>query len=46
MKLRHGLELEEQVGALWHRLVGQPSSMTTYPEATVALEPMREVLAL
>ena len=32
------LELEETVGEVWHRLVGQTRSLPRYPEHAVALE--------
>jgi nitric oxide reductase NorD protein len=39
------LELEEGVGRFWHRLVGSTSSMPRYPQATVAFEEMKPLLA-
>lgn len=39
------LELEEQIGHLWHRLVGQTEHSTPhYPSATVSLESIRAAL--
>jgi nitric oxide reductase NorD protein len=40
------LEYEEKVGRLWHRLIGEPSSWPSFPEAAVELEGMRNALAV
>lgn len=39
------LELEETVGKVWHRLVGQTRSLPRYPEHAVALDEVKPVLA-
>ena len=40
------LEYEEQFGRLWHRLVGERSSLPRFPEAAVALADERRRLAV
>ncbi|EME71092.1 nitric oxide reductase activation protein [Paramagnetospirillum caucaseum] len=40
------LELEERVGTLWHRWVGEKASWPSFPEAEVTLESMRPRLAV
>lgn len=40
------LELEEQAGRLWHRLLGQRPSWPTFPAAAVELEPLKASLAV
>jgi nitric oxide reductase NorD protein len=40
------LELEEQVGWAWHRLVGDRASYASHPEAEVALADIRSMLAV
>lgn len=40
------LELEEQIGRYWHRLVGQTASMPDYPEAAVTLDSVRASLSV
>lgn len=44
--MTHWLELEEQVGMLWHRLVAAPPSYPQYPQAAVALEEVQTVLGV
>jgi nitric oxide reductase NorD protein len=39
-------ELEEKVGRLWHRLVGEAPSWPRYPEAAVTLDQVRGQLAV
>ncbi|TAN61377.1 MAG: protein norD, partial [Magnetospirillum sp.] len=46
MSLLDGLELEERVGGLWHRLVGDKASWPHFPEAEVRLESLRGQLAV
>jgi nitric oxide reductase NorD protein len=41
-----GLELEERVGSLWHRLVGGRASWPSHPEAAVRLGSVRGALAV
>ncbi|CUW41080.1 NorD protein required for nitric oxide reductase (Nor) activity [Magnetospirillum sp. XM-1] len=40
------LELEERVGEVWHRWVGEKASWPTFPEAAVTLDSMRPRLAV
>ncbi|MBC7951262.1 MAG: VWA domain-containing protein [Rhodospirillaceae bacterium] len=42
----HGLELEERVGLLWHRLIGEKTSWPRHPEAEIKLTDMRASLAI
>ncbi|CAA7617832.1 Protein NorD [Candidatus Terasakiella magnetica] len=46
MKLLQFLELEERVGTLWHRLVGEKASWPHFPTAEVRLEQVRGPLAV
>ncbi|MBR9972147.1 nitric oxide reductase activation protein NorD [Magnetospirillum sulfuroxidans] len=46
MSVLQGLELEEKVGRLWHRLVGEKHSWPRYPEAGVPLDHVRGQLAV
>ena len=46
MNLFHALELEERVGGLWHRLVGDRASWPTHPAAEVRLDVVRASLAV
>lgn len=46
MGILHFLEPEEQVGALWHRLVGDRASYADHPEAAVTLAEMRPMLGV
>ncbi len=46
MGVLDALELEERVGALWHRLVGERASMPSYPEAAIELDSLRPLLAV
>jgi len=46
MSLLSFLELEERVGTLWHRWVGDKASWPSHPEAAVTLESMRPRLAV
>ncbi|MGE5504384.1 MAG: nitric oxide reductase activation protein NorD [Actinomycetota bacterium] len=41
-----GLELEEKVGSLWHRLVGERASWPSHPEAAMSLDQVRGALAV
>ncbi|MBI5162287.1 MAG: VWA domain-containing protein [Magnetospirillum sp.] len=41
-----GLELEERIGLLWHRLVGDKASWPRHPEAAVALDTVRSQLGV
>ena len=40
------LELEEQVGRVWHRLAGRPTSFPQFPEAAVELAELRASLGV
>ncbi|BAE51746.1 nitric oxide reductase activation protein NorD [Paramagnetospirillum magneticum] len=40
------LELEERVGTLWHRWVGEKASWPSFPEAQVSLDSVRPRLAV
>lgn len=40
------LEYEEQVGRLWHRLIGEPASWPSYPTAAVELASLKNALAV
>ncbi|MDA8232743.1 MAG: VWA domain-containing protein [Magnetospirillum sp.] len=40
------LELEERVGSLWHRMVGEAASYPRHPEAAVALDSVRGRLSV
>ncbi|ADE14697.1 von Willebrand factor type A [Nitrosococcus halophilus Nc 4] len=40
------LELEEQIGRYWHRLVGQAASYPYHPEAAVTLDSVRASLSV
>lgn len=40
------LELEERVGTLWHRWVGERPSWPSYPEAEITLDSLRPRLAV
>lgn len=42
----HWLELEEQVGWMWHRLVGDRASYPDHPDAAVTLAATRQMLAV
>jgi nitric oxide reductase NorD protein len=46
MSLLHALELEERVGQLWHRMVGERPSWPRFPEAAVTLDSVRGPLAV
>jgi len=46
MNLFHALELEERVGGLWHRLVGDRASWPSHPAAEVRLDAVRGRLAV
>jgi nitric oxide reductase activation protein len=40
------LELEEQIGRYWHRLVGKAESYAYYPDAAVTLDSVRSSLSV
>jgi nitric oxide reductase NorD protein len=40
------LELEEQIGRYWHRLVGKAESYSYYPDAAVTLDSVRSSLSV
>ena len=40
------VELEEQTGHLWHRIVGKSSSYRHYPEAAISLDDVRTTLGI
>ena len=40
------LELEEQIGRYWHRLVGKVESYAYYPDAAVTLDSVRSSLSV
>lgn len=46
MGLLDFLDPEESVGRLWHRLVGEGASYPGHPEAAVALDDLRGILAV
>jgi nitric oxide reductase NorD protein len=46
MKLLEAVELEERVGAFWHRLVGHQTSWPGFPEACVRLGEVQTSLAV
>lgn len=46
MSLLHALELEERVGQIWHRMVGERASWPRHPEAAVTLDEVRGPLAV
>ncbi|AVM73112.1 nitric oxide reductase activation protein NorD [Magnetospirillum gryphiswaldense] len=46
MSLLENLELEEKVGRLWHRLVGDKHSWPRYPDAAVPLDQVRGALSV
>ncbi len=46
MSLFQGLELEERVGQLWHRWVGERPSWPRFPQAAVPLDAVRGPLAV
>lgn len=46
MSILHWIEFEENIGWLWHRLVGEKASYADFPEAAVALTEMRPMLAV
>lgn len=46
MSLLEKLELEETVGRLWHRLVGERHSWPRHPQAAVELDSVRATLAV
>ncbi len=46
MGLLHLLEFEEQVGMIWHRMVGHQPSYAEYPDAAVTLAEVRPMLGV
>jgi nitric oxide reductase NorD protein len=46
MGLLHLLELEEQVGMIWHRMVGDRASYADHPDAAVTLAEVRPMLGV
>ncbi len=46
MSLLSALELEERVGEIWHRWVGEKASWPSHPDAQVNLEEVRSRLAV
>lgn len=46
MSLLSLLELEERIGEIWHRWVGEKASWPSFPEAQVTLESVRPRLAV
>lgn len=46
MKWLELIELEEQTGRLWHRMVGKTASYQHYPEAVVSLNDVRVALGV
>ncbi|GKS68009.1 nitric oxide reductase NorD protein [Nitrosomonas sp. PY1] len=46
MKWLEFTELEEQVGHLWHRMIGKSPSYQRYPEAAVSLDNVRVALGV
>ncbi len=46
MSLLDYLELEERVGRIWHRFVGERSSWPHFPEAAVSLDSVRNQLSV
>jgi nitric oxide reductase NorD protein len=46
MSLLSLFELEERIGTLWHRLVGEKASWPSFPDAAVSLDSVRPRLAV
>lgn len=46
MSIWHIFDLEERVGSVWHRLIGEKASWPRFPEAAVRLDDLRNQLAV